>query len=178
MTKPYVIVFAGVPGTSKTPIAHFLSCELGLPIVNTDQIRYEVREDWRLDSINKLGGVEEYQKRLSERFDKLLASKRNFIFDGSMDRRWNKVKIQLQEAGYDWFMIDMELSKPFLIKLFDETGRAEWSQKYLDDYLEQHQQFIEEFGTDISLKIEDNDFPKRLDIGLTAVKEFANQRSM
>ncbi|MCC6563838.1 hypothetical protein IT087_03015, partial [Candidatus Uhrbacteria bacterium] len=44
--KPYCISFAGAIGSSKTPIAHYLSLKLGLPIHNNDVVRTEVKEEF------------------------------------------------------------------------------------------------------------------------------------
>lgn len=176
MDKPYTVVFAGVPGTSKSPIAHYLSCKFELPIFSTDQIRYEVREDLRLDDINKPGGVEEYEKRQQERYSRLISSGMSVIFDGSMDRKWGERKKDLKRAGYDWFMINIELTKPFLIKLFGETGRIEWAKDHLDNYLEQHQNFLAEFRADIHLEINDSNFEDRLKVAAKGLKSFLESR--
>lgn len=178
MPRPYAVVFAGVPGVSKTPIAHYLSCEFGLPIFNTDQIRYEVREDLRLDDINKPGGIEEYEKRQLERYRKLLASGEPFIFNGSMDRKWGERKPDLINAGYAWFMINMELSKSFLVRLFNETGRAEWAQDQLDHYLEQHADFIAAFSTDIHVEIKDENFAHRFELAADGLESFLQKREV
>lgn len=176
MEKPYAVVFAGMPGTSKTPIAHYLSCEFGLPILSTDQIRFEVREDLRIDDINKLGGIEEYQRRLQERYNRLMSTRTSFIFDGSMDRRWAERKQRFLQSGYDWFMISMELTKPFLAGFYGATGRASWADKNLDYYLGQHNEFMAEHSADINLQIDDNNFADRLKIAAEGLKRFLVSR--
>lgn len=45
MGKPFVVTFGGMPRTGKTPIAFHLSYTFSLPIIQTNAIRMEVRED-------------------------------------------------------------------------------------------------------------------------------------
>jgi len=57
--KPFCITFAGPVGCSKTPLAHYLSINLGWPILSNDAFRSEIREDSRefevsMDSFNDL----------------------------------------------------------------------------------------------------------------------------
>lgn len=170
------MVFGGVPGTSKTPIAHYLSCEFGLPIFSTDQIRYEVREDLRISDINIPGGVEEFEKRQRSRYERLISSKKSFIFDGSMDRKWAERKSHFTRAGYDCFLINIELTKPFLVKLFAETGRASWADDHLDNYLEQHRNFLAEFKSEINVQIDDSSFADRLEIAAEGLRNFLELR--
>lgn len=177
MEKPYAVVFAGVPGTSKTPISHHLSCEFGLPILSADQIRYEVREDLRLDDINRPGGVKEFEKRLGSRFKKILDSKTSVIIDGSIDRRWPERKPKLVDAGYDWYMISMEMSKSFLLKLYADTGRSWWADEYLDLYLTQHEEFLTKFQRDVDLEISDDNFADRLEVAAKGLTKFLAVRA-
>jgi dephospho-CoA kinase len=44
MAQSFVIVFAGVPGSSKSIVAYYLSETYSLPIFSTDNIRFEVKE--------------------------------------------------------------------------------------------------------------------------------------
>ena len=167
--KPYAVVFAGIPGTSKTPIAHYLSCKFNLPILSTDQIRYEVREDLLADSINRPDALKEFNKRRDARFEQLLMAKTAFILDGSIDRRWAETKKVLEAAGYVWFMINIELTKPFLIKLYESTGRTEFANELMDRYLAQHNEFLDMFSSDINLQIEDKTFADRLEASAQAL---------
>jgi predicted kinase len=186
MSKPYVVVFAGVPGSSKSSIAHYLSCEFNLPILSNDSIRYEVKEDLRVDSlkikedmvfdnINHPQALAEYERRLAQRRAQVLSKNRPVIFDGSVDRRWEETKAQLLKSGYDWFMIDMELSREFLEKLFVGTGR-EFFLPQLDNYFSQHQKFLASFEKDISLRITDEIFGDRLSKTATGLNKFLDTR--
>jgi hypothetical protein len=173
MKQPFIITFAGVPGTSKSSIAHYLSITFQLPIISTDEIRFEVREDWRLDTIvGNTKAQEEFSKRMTLRTQKLLASKHPFIFDGSQDRHWATRKQQFTDAGYRWFLIDMELSKDFLVDLFEATGRTDFAREHLDNYLKQHQDFMQQHAADINLRITDETFPNRLQLSAKALQKF------
>jgi hypothetical protein len=178
MEKPYAVVFAGVPGTSKSPLSHYISCEFGLPILNTDQIRFEVREDFRIKDIREQGGIGEFQRRLQDRFSRLLASKVPFIFDGSMDRHWAERKQSFQQAGYDCFMIDMELSREFLIGFYNATNRGSWADTNLDFYLGQHNDFMAKFAGDVNLRIDDDSFADRLKIAADGLRMFLSSRKI
>lgn len=171
MSKPYAVVFAGVPGSSKSIVAHYLSETFGLPIFSNDNLRYEVREDLKTDNINQPRVLAEYEKRLKQRRQALLATKRPVILDGSVDRRWAETKQQLQTAGYDRFLINMELSKKFITELFSHTARPK-SIKQLPAYLQQHRDFVKQFKDDISLQITDETFPDRLQIAADGLQKF------
>lgn len=73
-------------GSSKSPIANYLSYNLNLPVLNNDCIRVEVTED--LSFLDQ----EEYERRKTERVNALINSEINFIYDASIDRIWPKFK--------------------------------------------------------------------------------------
>lgn len=175
-SMPFAVTFAGVPGTSKTPIANYLSCEFNLPILSTDQIRYEVREDLQVDDINMPEALTEYEKRRRERFERLLTQRKSFILDGSMDRRWSEVKERFEAEGYHWFMINMQLSKAFLLEFYNKTGRTDWAKQYLDHYLNQHNEFLVQFKTDVTLEITDDSFVDRLKLSAEGLQKFLAEK--
>lgn len=78
----YIVTFAGSPGSSKTPIATYLSGKFGLPIFNNDSIRTEVTED--LLKFNE----EEFRQRSLKRLNDLFNQGDSFILDASIDREW------------------------------------------------------------------------------------------
>lgn len=173
MTKPYAVVFAGVPGSSKTIISNYLSVKFHLPVFNNDQLRFEVKEDLMADNINIPAVLAEYEKRYKERFEELLATGHPMLLDGSIDRRWPQTKKQLKKFGYVWFVIDMELSPAFLKKFFVATGRP----KFLDQlpkYLDDHQRFMRDYAADVSLQITDELFFNRLQIAADGLIKFVN----
>src|SRR5581483_2947119 len=163
MPKPFAVVFAGVPGSSKSIVAYYLSGEFNLPMFSTDNIRYEVKEDLRVDNINLPHALAEYEKRQAERRLWLLKKGNPLIIDGSVDRHWAAYKQQLKAAGYDWFLINMELSEAFITELFRLTARPK-SIEQLPSYLRQHEAFVRQFKNDIMLEITDATFPDRLKI--------------
>jgi hypothetical protein len=171
MTKPYVITFAGVPGSSKSIIAFSLSMTFSLPIFSTDNIRYEVKEDLLVENINVPAALKEFHLRQQTRFQNILDTKKNFIRDGSVDRRWQEIKDQLDGAGYTYCLIDMELSKDFMINLYRKTGRT-WAIEELDAYMAQHIAFMENYSDDITIKITDQLFKKRSEVAEIAVQKF------
>lgn len=175
MNKTFAVVFAGVPGTSKTPIANYLSYKFNLPILMSDQIRWEVREDFLVDTIHASGVLDEFYRRFKERREEALSSGKPIILDGSVDRRWTEYKAQLQAAGYQWFMIDMELSRPFMNNLFIKTGRGDLIMDYLDRYFDDHQKFIAQYSADINLRIGDHGFKDRLKLTSEALQKFIDQ---
>ncbi len=171
---PFVITFAGVPGTSKTIISYHLSMTLGLPIFSTDNLRYEVREDLRVANANLPEARLEYERRYNERWAAALAARAPFIRDGSVDRQWIPVKAELQAAGFGWFLIDMELSRSFMRELYLATGRP-GAARELDSYVTQHETFMARHSADISIRIGDEDFPRRRELAEVAVREFLTQ---
>jgi hypothetical protein len=171
MRQPYAVVFAGVPGSSKTIVANYLSVKFNLPVFNNDQLRFEVREDLMVDDINIPRALAEFEKRYKQRHLELLATGNSMILDGSVDRRWAEHKKQLQDAGYVWYMIDMCLSEEFLTKLFTATGRANFLTR-LPGYLEQHEQFMQKYSNDVRLRITDDEFPDRLELSAEGLQAF------
>jgi dephospho-CoA kinase len=160
MPKPYIIAFAGVPGSSKSIIAYYLSETFLLPIFSTDNIRFEVKEDLLVSNINEAGALKEFERRRAKRFQSLLKRKQSLILDGSVDRRWREIKQQLIAAGYRWCLIDMELSRDFMINLYSKTNRM-WAIEELDTYLAEHNNFMGEYSSDITVEIKDQLFKER-----------------
>lgn len=160
----YCIAFAGVPGSSKTPIAHHLGWNLNLPLFNNDILRTEVVED--------CGYLDQpiYEQRRDERLRQILSIGRPFIYDASVDRQWGARGHDILEAGFDVFIISMELSKDFLVKLYQDKGYTQVDQ--LDERIAEHEHFIKEYGHLISLQIIDADFPQRLGTALSAVRDW------
>jgi hypothetical protein len=160
--KPICITFAGVIGSSKTPIANYLSCKLGLSIFNNDAIRSEVAED--------LGFSDEavQEERRNKRLEDLLQSQLSFICDASVDRGWNIFKQKLSEYGYDWFIISLDLSKEKLVEFYKIKNYQE-SLLVLDQYFSDHDRFIKENKKDIGISIDDSKFSDRLKLSYEAV---------
>jgi hypothetical protein len=162
---PICITFAGPVGSSKTPIATYLSWNLGLPIFNNDSIRSEVAEDLGVFD------VEVYKQRQKERAEALIALGKSCILDASIDREWPNVKPKLLEKGYKYFIISLDLSRDLMEKLHKAKGYNE-SLERLDSIMADHENFLKEFKDDVNFTITDENFGQRLALCLKAVKEW------
>jgi hypothetical protein len=175
MSKPFVISFAGVPGASKTPIAFELSCKFQLPILQRDAIRMEVREDLRVPNLEDEAAFREFDTRADHRFQSLLKHNVCFISDSSADRSWEEqVHTQLQEHGYDYFIISIDLSKDFVQQLYEANHSGSASD--LEHYYAQHEKFLSGYTENIGVHITDKDFAERMSICTRAVKVFLADR--
>ncbi len=163
------ITFAGAVGNSKTPISHYLSIKLNLPIFNNDAIRSEVKEDLGIFD------DEEYIKRRDLRLREVLKSGNSFIYDASVDRRWRKFKKDLLSSRYSFFIISLDLSKELLTKLY-RSKRYFNSLKRIDELIQDHNHFLNEYANDVGLHIGDKEFPNRLQISFDQVKEYLKKR--
>lgn len=168
--KKLCITFAGVVGSSKSPIANYLSGQLNLPVFNNDIIRTEVQED--IGRFNE----EQYKKRRDERAEAILKSGASFIYDASVDREWLSLRQWLVQAEYECFIISLDLSKDLLIRLYEVKGYKE-SRQRLDQLLLEHQNFLNQHFTEIGVHITDEQFSDRLSIALSAAKHFMGSNS-
>jgi predicted kinase len=168
--KPFVILFAGAVGSSKSPIANYLSFNLDLPIFSRDTIRTEVVEDLgKLDS-------EEFEKRSANRLESILAKKISFIYDASIDRKWEaSLRETARNVNYDTYIISIDLSKEFLLKLYEIKNYNE-SKAEVDRLLSDHDSFLKNYSEDVNLHITDEDFGNRLEIALKGVRKSLESR--
>lgn len=158
------ITFAGVMGSSKSPIATYLSWNLGLPVFNNDVIRTEVQEDLlHLDQT-------EYLRRRDERKKWVIESGQDFIYDASIDRCWREFSEWLHQADYQYFVISLDLSRSFLDMLYTAKGYTEGHRLAL--LMQQHDDYIKAQAEQINLRISDVEFPHRLDLSLRAVSSW------
>jgi hypothetical protein len=164
MDKPKVILFACPMWSSKFAIAHYIGWNLNLPIFSRDAIRNEVKEDLgRWD-------VEEFERRAKPRFQELLNSKKDFILDASIDRKYDEYMDILKE--YDTFIISIDISKEYLEKMVKEKEYTTGVGSRLDKNYEDHQEFLKEHTDDVDLHITDENFKDRLKISLEAIKKW------
>ena len=179
MSRPYIVTFAGVPGTGKTPIAFHISYSFGLPIIQMDAIRLEVREDLLVDNNDDEEVREEYLKRSIGRYQELLRKGTCFIDDSSADRSWKQNKgdqfYQLQEYGYDYLIISMDLSKSFIEKL--HTANKSVSNEKLNEYYDDHQEFLTLYSNDIGVHITDDTYIDRMKLCESVVSNFIADRT-
>jgi len=162
MKDKIVILFAGAAGSSKSPIANFLSFKLDLPVLNNDAIRTEVKED-----LGKFDQIE-YERRRDERLNDIIKSNKSFIYDASIDRIWGEKNSELLEAGYKYYIISLDLSLDFLKRLYAIKSYTESTERFVND----HQKFLESYSSYVNLHITDGDFPNRLLIAYNGVKEW------
>ena len=175
MNKPFCVTFAGMQGTSKSIVSHYLSERFGLALFSNDNVRFEVKEDMRVDNINIPEALAEFQRRHDARLHWLTDNKRNFILDGSVDRSWGKLKERLESAGYRWLLIDMELSVNFVKDLYAKTNRSDAIQE-MPRYARDHEAFMAEFAGDISLQITDDTFLSRKELAEEALRSFIGDK--
>lgn len=133
-----------------------MSWNIGLPIFNNDAIRSEVRED--------LGSclTEVYAARRNERLRALLATRRSLLEDSSVDRDWDAFKTALDRAGYEAFVISLDLSRDHLERMYLAKGYHE-SLQVLDCLMAEHETFVQKNRTRISFTITEATFGERLE---------------
>lgn len=158
---------AGQPGSSKSPLAYYLSWKNGLPIFSNDAIRKEVMED----SLQPGWDNDEYQERRKERLNEVLGSNKSFIYDAGIERRWEELKPELEKAGYAWFVISFNLSQERLQKMRAVVGFNE-SQETVERWAREYKNFSNQYKDDIGLVIDDNNFAKRMELAHQKAQEF------
>lgn len=163
--NPICITFAGPVGSSKTPIATYLSWNLGLPIFNNDAIRSEVAED-----LGKFD-VDIYKQRQKKRAVALIESGISCILDASVDRSWPEMKPKLTEKGYSCFIISLDLSRNLMEKLHKAKGYNE-SFERLDSIMADHENFLKQYKDEVDISITDENFAERLKLCLEGVKNW------
>ncbi|HRY60371.1 MAG TPA: hypothetical protein P5096_03250 [Patescibacteria group bacterium] len=169
-SNKFVILFAGAVGSSKSPIATYLSFKLDLPIFIHDVIRTEVKED-----LGKMD-VNEYAKRRDERLREIIAKGDSFIYDASVDRSWEMRKAQLLAAGYKYCIVSLDLSISFLEQLCKIKNYTE-TLTVIDNFVLEHNTFLNRFKDDVIVHITDETFPSRLNIAYNAVKKWIDENS-
>jgi hypothetical protein len=165
MSDKFFITFAGAVGSSKTPIAYYLSWKLNLPILNNDAIRTEVSEDLGFFS------EEEYKKRRNERILEVLKNNSSIIYDASIDREWKNWEDKIINAGYKIFIISLDLSREFLTELYKKKNYHE-SLNRIDKLFFDHEEFLKNFNEIINLHITEKEFNDRLEISYLAIKDW------
>jgi hypothetical protein len=152
------LLFAGTPSSTKTQIATYLSWQFGVGIFSTNVIRREIHVK---DMSTELD-IPALDALRDERLKVLTQSRRDFIYDASVDRRWGELKQHLEDAGYEWKLISLDLSKELITRLDTIGDRHMADPKRLGMYFQQHQDFLAQFGADVSLSITDENFSDRL----------------
>lgn len=121
--------------------------------------------------------MEEYIKRRLDRTPRLLAYQRSFIHDASVDREWEMIKPALDEAGYNVFVISLDLSRDLLERLYLAKGYHE-SLARLDQLMGDHERFLMKYRDVVGCTITNESFSRRLEKSLDAVKEWKDSRCL
>ena len=162
----FCIIFAGAIGSSKTPIANYLSGKLNLPCLSNDNIRIEITED--LGKFNQ----EEYIKRRDERLQDILKRNISFIFDASIDRSWRTLKKELNKFDYKWFIISLDLSKELLKEIY--KNKSYTNLIAMDRTIKEHEIFLKRYQDEIGLHISDKEFNHRMQLSFKAIINWGN----
>jgi predicted kinase len=165
--KPVCITFAGPFGCSKSPVAQYLACEFGWPLLANDVIRNEVREDTMSAELD----IPEYHKRLYARLEGLIVRGQSFVHDGSQDRRWEKVAPFFDDSPYRVGVISFDLSPEFYRKLI-KTKHYPLTDEQIHGYLADHASFLEKHSDTIICRITNETFARRLPEALAATRRF------
>ena len=168
MNQKVLITFAGAVGSSKTPIAYYLSWKLNIPILNNDTMRTEVIED--------LGffDEQEYRIRRDHRISEVLKGGQSIIYDASIDREWKNWEGTIKKSGYEVFIISLDLSKDFLSELYTIKGYHE-SMARIDELFNDHEEFLKSYRHIVNLSIVDKDFKNRLDLTYSSVEDWLKE---
>jgi hypothetical protein len=148
--------------SSKFAIAHHLSWNLGYPIFSRDAIRSEVKEDLGHWNAN------EFEKRAQKRFKDLLDSKKDFILDASIDRKWDEYMDTFKD--YDIFIISIDISLDRLEGMIEAKEYVRGVGDRLNRNYQDHVDFLKEHSDDVDVHITEGNFDNRLDVVLEKVK--------
>ena len=152
----------------KSPITNYISTKLWLPIFNTDSILSEVCED--LLEVNR----EEANKRVKERLDKIINNWISFIYDASIDRKWEQLREILIRNNYKIFIISIDLDKETLLNFYKTKSYFESIEK-LEKVYDDHQKFLEKYWNEINIHIDNKNYSERLEIVYEAAKHRINK---
>jgi len=169
--KPICITFAGPFGSSKSPIAQYLSCELGWPILGNDPIRNEIKEDLLQNTFDRA----EMDKRAVERLARLIGRGQNFIFDSSSDRRWLDFLDNFNDHPYHIGVISIDLSPEFYSQIIEAKQYA-LDKTAQQTYLRHHEDFLGKYPETVICHITDQTFRDRLALSLQAVETFIGDK--
>ncbi len=166
--KPICITFAGPIGSGKTPIAYYLSWNLGLPMFSNDIVRLE------LIANNGVLDKQRYSQIKEQRVKKLIASHKSFIYDASVDRHWGGDKSMYEQAGYEHYLISLDFSLEKIKQVYTNKGQHDF--KHLEITYQDHQDFLVKHSDAVNLSLTDADFDNRFDKCLVSVKNWLKER--
>lgn len=130
-----------------------------------DAVRTEVIEDRGfLDE-------EKFLQIRDKRLKNILERRISFILDASVDRRWKILNEWLKKYNYNWIIISINLSKDFLMKLYQVKGYA-YSLKSIDKIMSDHDNFLKNYSQEVKILINEDNFPQRLEVCYQAVRKY------
>ena len=166
MKKPVCITFAAPVGAGKTQIAHYVSWNLGIGVFSNDVIRNEIQAE---HSTPLDHNPDEYFKRRDERIHSVLELGRSFIYDASIDRRWEEYSPIVQEAGFDTLVVSLDWSRGLWESMVVHKGYDPKSAQ-CNTWFAQHEDFVRKHGEVISLSLQDEHFSQRLEYTLEHIR--------
>ena len=166
MPRPYCITFAAPVGAGKSQIAHYLSWNLGLGIFSNDTIRNEIQAE-HTESLDH--NPDEYFRRRDERIRAALELGRSFIYDASVDRRWEEYAPVADEAGFDIVVISLDWSRDHWNAMIKHKGYDPQSAQ-CGTWFAQHEDFVSKHDKTISLSLRDEQFSERLEYTLKHIR--------
>ena len=170
MSKAFVICFAGVPGCGKSSVAHQIAMTHGLPRFERDKIRNEVKMDFGVTDINEPRALEEFNRLSESRQRELVSAGVPYVLDSSVDRTWEWTKKLHEENGYKLLVISFDLSAEWVKNHYEKFTNEH--EPFREKYFKQHVEFVEKYGSDVSLTIEDKSLPDRIALSEQAVRDF------
>ena len=102
-----------------------------------------------------------------------LDSKKDFILDASIDRKWDEYLDLFKE--YDTFVISIDISKECLEKIVGAKEYVTGVGDRLDKNYQNHVDFLDKHINDVDLHITDENFKDRIDIVLESIKEWVEK---
>lgn len=169
MKRKFVILFAGPAGSSKSPIANYLSWKLNLPLFNTDIINTEMREDRLFQD------QPEFERRRLERTEEVLKLRNSIILDNSIDRKYPDIFKKLNEYNYDYFIISLDIDLDFLKQIYKAKEYKAFD--VLDATFTDHKNFLKQNSDKVGLSIDNKNFANRLELSFNAVNEWISKRN-
>jgi hypothetical protein len=97
----------------------------------------------------------------------------SFICDLSIDRKWDLFKKQLTDNNYQFYIVNIDLSKELLTKLYKAKDYYE-SLKSIDKFIDDHDKFLKEYCNEINLHILDNNFKYRCELCYKKINDWLN----
>jgi len=86
------------------------------------------------------------------------------------------LKEKLTLFNYDFFIVSLDLSKELLIKLY-QSKRYFIDLKRINELIQDHNNFLDQYLKDVGLQIKDGDFINRMQISYSGVKDYLERKN-